>query len=293
MACLAPSTRNTKPWQFHQKEEKITLHPDFSRWLPFDDPQQKQLYLSLGCALENLLIALKYQGWKVETDCDLEGKEPSIHVHLKSKGAPTPSPLFEAIEKRHTYMSLFASQKISGMDRLAEIGGGQLLLSEDNSLKRAINELCVQTDIDLFLNPKFCSQVRQLDQPPGSYSEFFILKLQMMAARLKGISTPSIMESAPTLGLFLVEKAAPLNWVRCGQMFERLFLEVTHLGLKLKPYSICLREKAGQEQVANLFNVKADIPALLFCVGYPISTRGPHRGEQIFPIGGSYTIYRK
>lgn len=204
----------------------------------------------------------------METDYDLEGKEPSIHVHLKSKGAPTPSPLFEAIENRHTHKSLFASKKISGLDRLAEIGGGQLLLSEDNSLKRAINELCEQTDIDLFLNPEFCSQVQQLDQPPGSYSEFFILKLQMMAARLRGISTPSIMESTPTLGLLLVEKAAPINWVRCGQIFERIFLEVTHLGLKLKPYSICLREEAGQKQVANLFNVKANVPALLFCVGY-------------------------
>ncbi|MCR4327904.1 MAG: hypothetical protein NUV53_00080 [Patescibacteria group bacterium] len=63
-AILAPSSHNCQPWYFVVKEKKILLKPDFSRALPVSDIHNRHLYFALGCALENLLIAADYYGFK-------------------------------------------------------------------------------------------------------------------------------------------------------------------------------------------------------------------------------------
>jgi hypothetical protein len=56
-AILAPSTHNTQPWRFTVAPERILVFRDRARWLQVADPSQRELHVSVGCALENLLIA--------------------------------------------------------------------------------------------------------------------------------------------------------------------------------------------------------------------------------------------
>jgi hypothetical protein len=56
-ATLAASGHNTQPWKFAIKENAIEIHPDYSRRLPIVDPVDRELWMSLGCVLENLLVA--------------------------------------------------------------------------------------------------------------------------------------------------------------------------------------------------------------------------------------------
>jgi len=179
-----------------------------------------------------------------------------------------PLPLFDAIERRHTYLSPFAAKKVSILE---DLKGENLRFSEKESVKKEIEELCFQADIDLFLNEDFCEELKQVDYPLGSYSHFFLMKLQLFARRIKGLPMASIMESSSAVGLLIVKEEAPLQWVQCGQLFEQIFLEVTRQGIKLKPYSVCLKEAQGKQAVASLFGVDAGIPALLFCIGYPMT----------------------
>lgn len=58
-AIKAPSGHNTQPWKFENIENGIIIHPDFKRALPVVDANNYELYISLGCALENILIAGK------------------------------------------------------------------------------------------------------------------------------------------------------------------------------------------------------------------------------------------
>ena len=84
-ASLASSTRNTKPWKFEIKVEKIILRPDFTRWLKVEDPDKRQFFMSVGCALENLLIAARQQGWQTEQEWDLESEDPRIIIKFIAK----------------------------------------------------------------------------------------------------------------------------------------------------------------------------------------------------------------
>src|SRR5438128_80764 len=60
---LAPSTRNTQPWKFAVLGDSLALYTDLDHWQQVADPDQRELYMSMGCALENLLIAAEHFGF--------------------------------------------------------------------------------------------------------------------------------------------------------------------------------------------------------------------------------------
>src|SRR3989338_4384844 len=61
-AVLAPSSHNSQPWKFSIQSDAILLFPELTRSLDVSDPYYRNLYISLGCSLENILIASDYYG---------------------------------------------------------------------------------------------------------------------------------------------------------------------------------------------------------------------------------------
>lgn len=61
-AILAPSHWNAQPWRFELDDDLLKLVHDPSRALPVSDPDQRFAHLSLGAALENLLVAARAWG---------------------------------------------------------------------------------------------------------------------------------------------------------------------------------------------------------------------------------------
>ena len=57
MSTLAANGHNAQPWKFRLAEGRIIILPDFSRRTQVVDPDDHHLYVSLGCATENLAIA--------------------------------------------------------------------------------------------------------------------------------------------------------------------------------------------------------------------------------------------
>ena len=56
-ATLAPNGHNTQPWRFRIGADKIDLLADFARRTPVVDPDDHHIYVSLGCAAENFILA--------------------------------------------------------------------------------------------------------------------------------------------------------------------------------------------------------------------------------------------
>ena len=56
-ASKAPSGHNTQPWKFHITDSTITVLPNLDVALPVVDKNNRELFISLGCATENLCIA--------------------------------------------------------------------------------------------------------------------------------------------------------------------------------------------------------------------------------------------
>lgn len=67
-ATLAAYSHNTQCWKFKLEEGLITILPDWERRCPAVDPDDHHLYVSLGCAMENLLQAAKTYGLQGHAD---------------------------------------------------------------------------------------------------------------------------------------------------------------------------------------------------------------------------------
>lgn len=61
-ASLAPSGHNTQPWKFQADGRRIVILPDFAQRTPIVDPDDHHLYVSLGCAAENLALSCAARG---------------------------------------------------------------------------------------------------------------------------------------------------------------------------------------------------------------------------------------
>ena len=112
-AALAASGHNTQPWKFAIRENAIEIHPDYSRRLPAVDPNDRELWISLGCALENFLVAARAAGYA--TEVTYPGVEDFIHIRLTPDIAQ-PSPLFNAIPLRQNTRSEYDRRSIQSND---------------------------------------------------------------------------------------------------------------------------------------------------------------------------------
>lgn len=112
---LAANAHNTQPWRFRIEEERIALFADAGRHLGAFDPFRRELGLSLGCALENMVLAAGAQGLAAGVELppgrfalgglgDAEGPVAILHL---AAGQGQESPLFQAVAERRTHRGAY------------------------------------------------------------------------------------------------------------------------------------------------------------------------------------------
>ena len=98
-ATRAPSGHNSQPWHFRATADGITILPDPARTLPAVDGDQRELLISLGCALENLCLHATTLHYASTATISSDGR---IDVHLRADDALRPDPLAAHIPRRQT-----------------------------------------------------------------------------------------------------------------------------------------------------------------------------------------------
>lgn len=102
-AVLAASPHNTQPWIFGVGLDAIDVYVDPARGTGAVDPDGREQYVGLGCALENLVLAATARGLLPEVTLlpDGPGALRVARVDL-GQSAPAAGPLYDAIGDRHT-----------------------------------------------------------------------------------------------------------------------------------------------------------------------------------------------
>lgn len=114
-AILAPSGHNTQPWKFTYNTNEIHILPDFSRRLPLVDPDDRELFISIGCALENMLIACSRFSFDAQTDYFFDDSQCYIRVTLR-KSDILPNKLYDYIAARQSTRSDYDGKAIPSDD---------------------------------------------------------------------------------------------------------------------------------------------------------------------------------
>lgn len=132
-AVKAPSGHNTQPWRFRVLADGVEIRPDFSRALPVVDGDNRELFVSLGCAVENLCIAASHQELQAATSVDEAGV---ITINLRP-GKVTPDPLLAQIDRRQTNRSLLEGSipesDIQTLKQISPEPGAQFHIFDKNS----------------------------------------------------------------------------------------------------------------------------------------------------------------
>ena len=98
-AIKAPSGHNTQSWWFEICENYIRISPNFEKHLAVVDADNRELFISLGCAAENLSLAACALGYNPDVKISSEG---IITIYLEKGDSVAKDALFEQIDKRQT-----------------------------------------------------------------------------------------------------------------------------------------------------------------------------------------------
>lgn len=100
---LASNPHNSQPWIFQISDSSIDLFADRERQIGVIDPFLREMYIGLGCAVENMLLAAEAEGFSptVRLLSDPADETHAAHIEL-AQSTPHPSDLFSAIPNRHT-----------------------------------------------------------------------------------------------------------------------------------------------------------------------------------------------
>lgn len=254
-AISAPSGHNTQPWKFKIQANAIDIIPDLTKMLPVVDPHSRELFISLGCAAENLCLAASEMGYI--SDMRIE-EDSVITIFLKKSELSQPDSLFDQISIRQTNRNVYNVNKIADSvlnECLATLSGqNQIRLfvwkngdAEFDTLKQAVLKgNIIQMSDDSFKDElKAWMRYNKKDAESNldglAYNVFgapnlpkFISKLAMnsfLNSRSQNKSDVKKIESASHFVLFTSQGNQVADWILLGRQLQRFLLKTTAMGI--------------------------------------------------------------
>lgn len=252
-ATLAPSSHNTQCWKFRIGERVNDIVPDLSRRCPAVDPDDHHLFVSLGCAAENLVQAALAKGIRANvatTSAD------GMTLNLESTH-PLETPLFKAIIERQCTRGDYDSQTISTNElRLLEQAGTGagvrvMLLTERPAMEKVLEYVVSANSLQMD-DPAFLTELKawirfSKDQAVQSGDGLFsgssgnpnlptwldnpLMKL-FFTAKSENEKYARQMRSSAGVAVFVSETNDKTHWIETGRCYERFALQATALGIR-------------------------------------------------------------
>jgi hypothetical protein len=282
-AILAPSARNSQPWQFAVEDQTIHLFADLTRIQPIADPHARELYMSLGCALENLLVAAEHFGLQHAVTFFPQHDNAKLVASIAfapcgrrsavRQGIPLRMILRRSSDTRSYRPAQINDRQWARLKHCCIEADLRLALVEDWPTRECIDVLMAEADIRTFASREFR---RELAASVGtgafgssrSVSQFGRLVLSRLdLGELIARQDRAFLDSAASLGLISSLEENHVAHVRAGQLLERVWLTATALGLSIQPMSRMMQVPEIRAHVAGLFPKRAWIPQQLFRVG--------------------------
>ncbi|SON53742.1 putative NAD(P)H nitroreductase [Hartmannibacter diazotrophicus] len=299
-AALAANGHNTQPWSFAVLPGEIRIRPDFLRSTPAVDPDDHHLFVSLGCAAENLRIAAEATGHPGEIAIE----ETGAIRYVFSNGASRPDPLFDAIPRRQSTRADFSGTPVSAADlktlaEAAETPGVDLAILTDRPAIDRVRDLVLAGNDEQMADPAFMAELRTwlrfnpadaLARGDGLFAASsgnpvlpdllaapaFDLFFTAKAERQKYARQ---IDTSPGIAVFTGEREDRVHWVAVGRACQRFALAATSLGLCTSFINQPVEVAALRPDLAAIAGVAGRRPDIVMRFGrgpqLPFSPRRP------------------
>ncbi len=300
-ATLAPSVHNTQPWRLTVRRSELEISADPSRQLHVLDPTQRQLVISVGCALFNARVALTAAGFGVDVQRFPDLSRPNLLARLRVSSEPVTSvdplrSLDSVIELRQTNRRRFSEDPVPAellerLDAAAQAEGALLhdVRTEDDRL--ALARLSQRADDLQNLDPAYRAELRawtsddpkRRDGVPAmavphvngdSQDEIPIRDFDTHGRGWLPFSTHSS-HSQCLLLLGTVGDSRP-DWLRAGEALERVLLEITRFGFVASPLTQVIEVPSARAALRRELRLRMN-PHLLLRVGRAPTTPASRR----------------
>lgn len=253
-AALAPSSHNTQCWKFGIEPQAITVLPDFTRRCPAVDPDDHHLFVSLGCAAENLAQAALAHGLQAESTFDAQ--RGALRMALAAT-APQVLPRFLAIPQRQSTRGEYDGKPLSvdelrTLEQAAAGGGVQLILLTDRAALEKALALVVQANSAQMRDAAFVEELKAWIR--FSASDAVRLGDGLYSASSGNPSVPAWLgrlmfgrfftesgendkyarhiRSSAGIAVFVGSKDDRAGWIEVGRAYERFALQATAMGVR-------------------------------------------------------------
>jgi hypothetical protein len=286
-AVLAPSSHNTQPWLFRVSESAIDLLADRTRALPVNDPVDRELTISCGCALMNLRASAASRGSRLQVQLCPDTEEPdwlaSASIAAEMGAVSTEAVLSEFIEHRRTYRKRFSAREVepAAVDRLVEAAneeGAWLrpLLSEPARQQAAM--LVAEGDAAQWANPSWRRELAAWMHPRRRGDGLTVPALAAPLAQIVirsfdmgggvGAKDRELAEASPLLAVLGTSGDHPRDWLLAGQALERVLLLACQQGLQASYLNQPIQVASLRPKLQNL--VGGGFPQILLRLGFPL-----------------------
>lgn len=290
-ALLAPSTHNSQPWQFKANKNEITLSLAKRVDLPVGDPELRQRYIALGCALENLLIASDYYGYTatVKTQGNNNSNitisiESGIHTPKKDEGH-----LIHEIKKRATNRSHYRMEPLTEelrQDIEKCIFPGVHITFIEAQGRKELGDMISEATKDAMENVNFRKELagflrnnvtRAYIGMPGtglgiptlpSLIAPFLMRYLNLGKANKGDTLRTLREATPTFIVLSTEAQSPESWINAGRTYEHISLMATAKNFTTHPMVAPIEIGTHHERLRKFLGI-THRPVFLFRIGIP------------------------
>lgn len=307
-AILAASSHNAQPWRFVLKpnENIIDICVRESGILPASDKMARQAYISIGCAVENLLLAAEYYGMarSLEYICK-KYPEPAVRVALgqsDTRGHGNGTLWLDAIKNRRMNRNKFDPMKsmpretIDKMRAAARNFGLVLDTITDRATRFAIAEVQYtankavvarndfRRELGLFMAPNDTHEGRVMPGKTFGLSDETALKIHNELNK-DGEFDPDLafgfaasdrdgIKSSSLIGIISVSKDNPEFWIKAGRAFQKIALIAESNNLAVAVHAAMV-EVEMFNKLLKLRLRRSERPTVIFRMGYA-TREAPH-----------------
>ncbi len=316
-AVLAPSDWNCQPWRFEVDGDTIRLLADASRALPVTDPDRRGMMISLGAALENLLIAARVYGLQpVVRYRPNDGARGVVAEVTWAQGGPRRDrELFGALAARRTNRRNYDGRALLPQARAqlsAQVAdGARLYWIDDRDGLHDLGDLAHDAERDLVSDRRSQAEqrvwLRMSDKEAarlgdgvpvdalgmtgpanwfaGRYFDPESWFLRFGAGSLAKRAREGL-RSAGAAALLTATTRDEAAWLMAGQAYERLVLKATQLGLAHQPINAPVEVERYRGALLRRFDAGGDVPLML--VRFGRDRRVPHTPRRSVSVVASF-----
>lgn len=290
-ATLAPSSHNTQCWKFYIDDNAISILPDFSRRCPAVDPDDHHLFVSLGCAAENLAQAALAHGLMAHSSVDAAAGN-ALRLALEPTRALA-SPLFQAIPARQSTRTDYdgkplTTQELDLLQRAGSGNGVRLILLTQRTAMENVLEYVVQGNTAQMQDSAFIAELKKwmrfnaddaMQMGDGLYSA--LSGNPSLPSSLGGVLfdlffTPKSendkyakqVRSSAGIAVFVADGSSPADWLAVGRCYERFALQSAALDIRNAFLNQPVEVSALRPQFANFLGIAPRRPDLVVRFGH-------------------------